>query len=121
MYVSLNGATEVASWTLLHSDSSGEVTGLVATRLRQGFETMLVYNEYASHVVADALDKNGTPLGRLAVVKTNMPDKGFNETSPAVIAEALWLQKHTAYTMAQTVAAAANHSYSCSALDFWCL
>ena len=63
VYVSWNGATEVLSWRLYKSNSNGKRTEIVASARRLGFETILSYPSYASNVIAEALDANGSTLG----------------------------------------------------------
>ena len=91
IYVSWNGATEVASWNLYKSTPDGENMELVASTPRQGFETGLVYAGFAGYVVAEALDRNGTTLGKSAVTKTVQPTSS-HLLSPAVLQEEQWLQ-----------------------------
>lgn len=92
-YVSWNGATEVASWNLYKADRGGNATELVASVLRQGFETAITHEGYATYVVAEALDRNGEPLGRSRIFETIPPENKFD---PSVVNEAHWLQEHEA-------------------------
>ena len=89
VYVSWNGATEVGSWILYKSTANGTTMELVASTLRQGFETMLTYPGFASYVVVEALDRDGKPLGESQVVTTIPPP---DKLDPAVIQEAQWLE-----------------------------
>lgn len=90
VHVSWNGATEVASWRLLHTDHEGEDAEVVAEASRQGFETALSYPGFARFVVIVALGAGGVEIGRSRVVETirsNALDK-----SVAAAEEAMWLQ-----------------------------
>lgn len=73
VHVSWNGATEVATWNLLHSNTNGEVTEFIASSPRQGFETRFEYEGFAKHVILVALDVNGEELGRSKVQMTKLP------------------------------------------------
>ncbi|KAK3710114.1 hypothetical protein LTR37_010545 [Vermiconidia calcicola] len=98
VYVSWNGATEVASWNLYRSDGSGNKTELVASVPRQGFETTLVYDVYASHVVAEALDSNEMSLGRSEVVQPIPPS---DILSDEIVADAEWLENEVAMSFTE--------------------
>lgn len=89
VHVSWNGATEVAKWNMYHTTADGEKMTLVGSTARQGFESALTYDGYASFVVAEALDRNNQTLGKSLVVKTIPP---VNLLNPAVIEEIGWLQ-----------------------------
>lgn len=67
LYVSWNGATEVARWQL---ESGREPQSLRpdATVRKSGFETVLPLPPGARHVSVVALDANGRPLGRSATI-----------------------------------------------------
>jgi hypothetical protein len=103
MYVSWNGATEVHTWNLHRSDETGNVTDLIASMPRQGFETSLVYDGYASHVVAEALDQNGNQLGRSAAVRTLTPSEDFDKFSQPVLDDTMWLQDNVNGTIVHRV------------------
>ena len=93
-YVSWNGATEVASWNLYKTTKDGKFTELVASALRDGFETALIYQGYASYVMLEAIDREGNSLdmGKSYVVKTHEP---HDLLAPDVVAEAQWLGAHS--------------------------
>jgi hypothetical protein len=68
VYVSWNGATEVATWRVLagrHPSSLAEV----ATQPRNGFETMIVANSAGPYFAVAAHDASGQMLGESAVTK----------------------------------------------------
>lgn len=89
VHVSWNGATEVAQWNLYRTVANGQVDILVATAERLGFETILAYGGYASYIVAEAVNKNGTVIGRSSVTKTFAH---ANVTAEAVAEEDTWLK-----------------------------
>lgn len=94
VHVSWNGATEVASWTLLHTNAEGNVLDTIVSTPRQGFETALSYDGFAKYIAVLALDHNGEEIGRSKTIKTRLPsDK--DATSLAVAEEAQWLQHHS--------------------------
>jgi hypothetical protein len=68
VYMSWNGATEVASWTL---HAGAHQTGLapVAAQRRGSFETAIFTPHDGPYFSVDALDANGRVLGRSAVVR----------------------------------------------------
>ena len=92
VFVSWNGATEVQSWNLYKTNADGTTMELIASTLRQGFETELAYEGFASYVVAEAIDRNGKPLGRSEVAKTRPPSDRLN---PDVLDETEWTQDHS--------------------------
>ncbi|EXJ53302.1 uncharacterized protein A1O5_13463 [Cladophialophora psammophila CBS 110553] len=73
VHVSWNGATEVATWNLLHTDFYGKFSELIASSPRQGFETQIRFQGFAKHVVLVALDINGKELGRSNVTDAEVP------------------------------------------------
>lgn len=90
VHVSWNGATEVRKWNLYRTVANGQVDVLVATAEKLGFETVLSWGGYASYIIAEALDKNGTVLGRSSVMKTFAHP---NVTAEAVKEEESWLEE----------------------------
>lgn len=78
VHVSWNGATEVATWNLYHSNFNGEVTEFIDSSPRQGFETKFEYEGFAKHVILVALDINGKELGRSDVKLTSLPPEYQN-------------------------------------------
>ncbi|KAJ2990570.1 hypothetical protein NUW58_g2884 [Xylaria curta] len=68
VYVSWNGATEVAEWQLFVGDSYEEVTTSAIVTPRVGFETEIPLKSDRSLVRAAALDKDGQVLGMTAIV-----------------------------------------------------
>jgi hypothetical protein len=67
VYVSWNGATEVAVWVVLGGDSEAALAPL-ASAPRSGFETLIVVPGSPRVVVARALDASGGILGQSAPV-----------------------------------------------------
>lgn len=90
VHVSWNGATEVAFWNLYKTDDMGNTDSHrpVITLPRMGFETALSYKGFASFVVAEAVDSNGTSLGRSEVTRTIASAK---LSSMTVAQESEWL------------------------------
>ena len=72
-YVSWNGATEVASWTLYESNAKGSELKKLKNVRRRGFETRIMYPGYARYVVIEARDHKNQPIGRSKVVQTIPP------------------------------------------------
>lgn len=93
IHVSWNGATEVQSWNVYESTPNGETKKMIASSARQGFETALVYEGYATFVIAEALDRDGEPLGTSTIVKTLAPS---DKLDPSVLKDAEWLEDHSA-------------------------
>jgi hypothetical protein len=68
VYVSWNGATDVATWTVLAGNNrSGLAT--VGSQPRAGFETVISVDSDGPYFVVTAQDATGRQLGRSAVVK----------------------------------------------------
>lgn len=88
VYVSWNGATEVATWVVynVQPDGEEEQTAVVSVP-REGFETAIICEETVDFVVVEARDKRGGTLGRSKVVRTvPLEEQGLNLLS-YVIAE----------------------------------
>lgn len=65
-YVSWNGATEVRSWNFYMA--SGDEDGvLVGSKQKRGFETMYQSVGFQKHVYAEAVDVDGSVLGRTRI------------------------------------------------------
>jgi hypothetical protein len=69
LYVSWNGATQVAYWRLLSGPSVGNLTVSGAPLRRQGFQTTIVTTAKGPYFALQALAANGTALG------TSMPTR----------------------------------------------
>ncbi|HTW99867.1 MAG TPA: arylsulfotransferase family protein, partial [Acidimicrobiales bacterium] len=63
VYVSWNGATEVASWQVLSGPSASKLTG-IATVPSAGFQTTITTRPTGPYVATAALDAAGKQLGR---------------------------------------------------------
>ncbi len=68
VYVSWNGAVDVARWQISAGPRGGSLTP-VATVPRRGFETAIALNTRAGHAVAAALDASGRKLASSEVVR----------------------------------------------------
>lgn len=88
VHASWNGATNVTRWNLYRTVANGQINILVATAERLGFETVLSYGGYASYVIVEAVNQNGTVLGRTSVMKTYAHP---NITAEAVAEDDHWL------------------------------
>lgn len=73
VYVSWNGATEVARWVLYKSDVVGNGLKRLKKEKRKGFETEIKYNGHPKYVVVEALDREDRPIGRSNVMRTLQP------------------------------------------------
>ncbi|KAJ7450255.1 hypothetical protein B0H11DRAFT_1928282 [Mycena galericulata] len=71
VYVSWNGATHVASYTLLTGPSPGEVETEVVSVAKTGFETKMSAAGSEAFISVAALAANGTTLGTSAVYNTS--------------------------------------------------
>ena len=72
MWVSWNGATDVAMWQVMRIDRLGDVQ-VMAQAPRLGFETEILYDGFAGDIFVEALDESGSMLGRSKVVLTSPP------------------------------------------------
>jgi len=77
IYVSWNGATEVASWNYYVSPNSDGPFELVANVERTGFETSYRHRDIFGWSFAEALDKNGRALERSMISKTFIPSSSL--------------------------------------------
>ena len=68
VYVSWNGATDVATWTVLAGKSQAALTA-VASQPREGFETVISVNSEGPYFAVTAQDAAGHQLGRSATVR----------------------------------------------------
>lgn len=71
VWVSWNGATEVRSWHLYKTTKSGDVTVLLATAEKKGFETNLTSDGFADRVMVVGLDKDDKVLGTSRIIRTS--------------------------------------------------
>jgi len=68
VYVSWNGATEVAAWAVLAGKNPSTLAAAGSQR-RAGFETVISVNSEGPYFAVTAQDAGGRPLGRSATVK----------------------------------------------------
>jgi len=73
MYVSWNGATEVASWNFYIGASAAGPFELAGHTDRTGFETTYKHRDVVGWAFAEALDANGRALERSVIAKTFIP------------------------------------------------
>ena len=74
MYASWNGATEVKSWRFFGGATSQGPFKLAAIADKDGFETRAVCSFFASYAYVEALQADGSMLGRSDIVSTRVPD-----------------------------------------------
>jgi hypothetical protein len=74
IYVSWNGATEVASYRFFAKASPNRSPVLIGNVSKSGFETMFIASGYMDWVSAEAVDAEGNVLSRSDVAKTTVPD-----------------------------------------------
>ena len=79
MYVSWNGATEVAAWTFYTSQSAGGPFQAAASVAKNDFETRYIHPEVNGWAFAEALDSQGRPLARSEVSKTFIPSMNLRQ------------------------------------------
>ena len=72
-YVSWNGATDVASWRFLASNSTDAPFIPVTTVPKTGFETTATFPYFATYAFAEALDATGAVLDRSEITITFVP------------------------------------------------
>lgn len=73
IYVSWNGATDVAAWNFYARADPTARPVLLGSAPKQGFETMFVADGYLGWVSAEAVDAAGRPLGVSDVHETEAP------------------------------------------------
>ncbi|KAL3471185.1 ASST-domain-containing protein [Aspergillus californicus] len=83
IYMSWNGATEVAEWVVRGSVDNSTESTILATSRRTGFETKLTIGSYdGQYLWADAVDANGNVLRWSEIVDLNVT-KLSNDSSTA--------------------------------------
>ena len=90
VHVSWNGATEVSRWNLYKSTEDGSTEVRIASKKREGFETAIDCDGFASFVVVQGIGKDGKPLGKSKVITTERPP---NMDTPEVAADLQWLKE----------------------------
>ncbi|KAJ5972270.1 uncharacterized protein N7479_002188 [Penicillium vulpinum] len=73
-WVSWNGATDVAEWNFYAQASEFDAPVLIGKTPRSDFETMYIARGYLDWVSAEAVDVNGTVLGRSEMHRSKYPD-----------------------------------------------
>lgn len=74
MFVSWNGATDIASWNFYSQIDAGGIPVIVGTTNKTDFETVYVADGYLDWVSAEALDADGNSLGKSKVIRSNVPN-----------------------------------------------
>ena len=81
LYVSWNGATEVAYWRIIVSNTSEfHESTIIDVVLKRGFETICTIQTFYPYVVAEALDSRKQPLKSSSVVATFVPGAKLAES-----------------------------------------
>ncbi|KAI1822366.1 ASST-domain-containing protein [Xylaria intraflava] len=75
VYVSWNGATEVAMWQLLVGDSRNNVTQPAIAAPRAGFETEISFEPWLPYMRATAIDGGGRVLGTTATIQLEVGEE----------------------------------------------
>ncbi|KAK3718734.1 hypothetical protein LTR37_004953 [Vermiconidia calcicola] len=70
VHMTWNGATEVNTWKVYHTDELGQERKLATETPKYGFETAVWTEGQASHVVVEAFDETGRNLGESYVFAT---------------------------------------------------
>jgi hypothetical protein len=73
-WVSWNGATDVAEWRFYAQASEFHDPVFIGKTPRSDFETMYIARGYLDWVSAEAVDVNGTVLGRSEMHRSKSPD-----------------------------------------------
>ncbi|KAJ5567977.1 hypothetical protein N7450_010463 [Penicillium hetheringtonii] len=82
IYFSWNGATDITSWNLYAQDRENQQPYLMANIKKTGFETVHIAKGHIDWVFVEALDQQGTPLGRSGVSRTQWDTAGTEEKDP---------------------------------------
>ena len=97
VYASWNGATEVATWRVKTSYTANGGFRRALQAHKTGFETQIIVPRYEHYVMVEALDVNGTVLGKSNSTSTFVP-----AASIAATCSALACATGTNYTRANT-------------------
>jgi hypothetical protein len=62
VYVSWNGATDVARWQVLTGNANDDLA-VVATAKKAGFETAIPFSKRGKYIAVQALDREGDVIG----------------------------------------------------------
>jgi hypothetical protein len=81
LYVSWNGATEVAMWNFYGADDSPAGLSMIGSATKSGFETSYMSPRYIKYTYAEAVSTDGKSLGRSDVQETILPN-GLDEVPP---------------------------------------
>lgn len=93
VHVSWNGATEVDTWTLYHSNRFGNITQQIAVLFRKSFETKFVVAGYPQHIQIVAKDRQSQEIGRSDVIPVELsPDL---HTPAMAAADHQWVVEHS--------------------------
>lgn len=70
VYVSWNGATEVAKWNVYQANGSEDSAQLASFAFKSGFETRILFDGQADYVIVEGVDRENNILGRSQMCKT---------------------------------------------------
>ncbi|KAJ5312640.1 hypothetical protein PENANT_c007G09327 [Penicillium antarcticum] len=73
IYVSWNGATDVARWNFYARARESSESVLIGHVEKTDFETMFIVNGYMDYITAEALDRNGDSMSKSAVHRSQIP------------------------------------------------
>ncbi|KAJ9254017.1 hypothetical protein DTO207G8_3878 [Paecilomyces variotii] len=73
IYVSWNGATDVASWNFFAQADAASPRVLIGNVPYAGFETMFIADGYMNWISAEPLDADGNPMGMSDVHESSVP------------------------------------------------
>lgn len=98
LYISWNGATEVALWKVYVVEPVGGEGIFLKAVEKHGFETHVEIPEYIAAGFIEGVDKEGQPLGRSAVRSTTIPPVSLRSAcslSHCTIQQVHWLDSNT--------------------------
>lgn len=73
IYVSWNGATDVAGWNFYAQAQEQSESILIGHAEKTDFETMYIVNGYMDYIIAEALDRNGNYMTKSVVHRSEIP------------------------------------------------
>ncbi|KAJ6184769.1 hypothetical protein N7519_006070 [Penicillium mononematosum] len=73
IYVSWNGATDIAGWNFYAQAQEQSESILIGHAEKLDFETMYIVDGYMDYITAEALDRDGHPMAKSAVHRSEIP------------------------------------------------
>ncbi|KGO40830.1 hypothetical protein PEX2_075120 [Penicillium expansum] len=74
IYVSWNGATDIATWNFYAQANSYGESVLIGSTNKTDFETSYTVDGYMDYIIAEAVDRNGNFMGRSSVHRSEIPN-----------------------------------------------